>query len=134
MTVATDTKLDDFTVGPVDPLMLALYAGASGDHTKIHVDEGVAKSVGLPGVIGHGLLTMAFVGRAAKHWYGLRETRRLWVRFSAPVLLGDMLTVTGSIIDSRREGDRIVEELSIEVIATGERKVLSGGATVERAA
>ena len=40
------------------------YAGASGDQNPIHQDEGVATSVGLPGVIAHGMYTMALAARA----------------------------------------------------------------------
>ena len=40
------------------------YAGVSGDHNPIHQDESVARSVGLPGVIAHGMYTLALVGRA----------------------------------------------------------------------
>ncbi len=42
---------------------LVAYAAASGDHNPIHQDEDVARSVGLPGVIAHGMFTLALVGR-----------------------------------------------------------------------
>ena len=50
-----------FTVTRAD---LVAYADASGDHNPIHQDEEVARSVGLPGVIAHGMYTLALVGRA----------------------------------------------------------------------
>jgi len=45
-----------FTVTRAD---LVAYADASGDHNPIHQDEDVARSVGLPGVIAHGMYTLA---------------------------------------------------------------------------
>ena len=54
---------------------LVAYANASGDQNPIHQDEEVARSVGLPGVIAHGMFTMALVGQA-----GLRHERRPWGR------------------------------------------------------
>ena len=49
---------------------LVAYANASGDQNPIHQDEQVARSVGLPGVIAHGMFTMALVGRAVEEWAG----------------------------------------------------------------
>ncbi len=74
------------------------YAEASGDKNPIHLDPEFAKAVGLPGIILHGLCTMAFTGRAvvenAAGGDPLR-LRRLKVRFAKPVLPGDTLTTTG---------------------------------------
>jgi acyl dehydratase len=71
------------------------YSKASGDLMPIHLDENVATSVGLPGIIIHGLCTMAYTSWAAiEHLAGgdpLR-LRRLAVRFSRPVLPGDDVT------------------------------------------
>ena len=49
---------------------LVRYAGASGDFNPIHWNERVATSVGLPGVIAHGMFTMAIAGRAVTDWTG----------------------------------------------------------------
>ena len=43
--------------------LLVAYANASGDQNPIHQDEAFAKSVGLPDVIAHGMLTMALAGK-----------------------------------------------------------------------
>ena len=59
-----------FTVTRAD---LVAYADASGDHNPIHQDEDVARSVGLPGVIAHGMYTLALVGRAVAEWTGGAE-------------------------------------------------------------
>lgn len=73
------------------------YAEASGDHMPIHLDEEVAKSVGLPGIIIHGLCTMAFTSWAAVQELcggDSRRLKRLAVRFSRPVLPGQQITTT----------------------------------------
>jgi len=71
------------------------YSEASGDMVPIHLDEGIARSVGLPGIIIHGLCTMAFNSWAAiEHLAGGDTARleRLAVRFSKPVLPGETIT------------------------------------------
>ncbi len=71
------------------------YAEASGDRNPIHVDENVAKMAGLPGIIVHGLCTMAFTSKVAiDKLCGGNPTRlkRLRVRFSRPVRPGQTIT------------------------------------------
>ena len=73
------------------------YAEASGDTMPIHLDEEIAKSVGLPGIIIHGLCTMAFTSVAAVNELCAGDStklRRLAVRFSRPVLPGQEITTT----------------------------------------
>lgn len=66
------------------------YAEPSGDHNPIHLDPDFARAVGLPGVINHGLCTMAFASHAVLGAAGKdpRALRRLAVRFARPVLPG----------------------------------------------
>lgn len=71
------------------------YADASGDRLPIHLDDEVARAAGLPGIIVHGLCTMAFASRAViEHACGGQpgRLRRLAVRFSRPVLPGQTVT------------------------------------------
>jgi acyl dehydratase len=70
------------------------YAEASGDRNPIHVDENVAKMAGLPGIIVHGLCTMAFVCRAVIDQLCAGDPlslKRLAVNFSRPVFPGDSI-------------------------------------------
>jgi acyl dehydratase len=72
------------------------YAEASGDRNPIHIDEGVARKAGLPGVILHGLCTMAFAARDLLAHYAPDQPaklRRLGVRFARPVFPGQTLTL-----------------------------------------
>ena len=72
---------------------IAAYADASGDHNPIHVDDDFARSVGLPGVIAHGMLQMGIAGTvAAEAAGGGDRLRRLVCRFSGMVVPGDKVT------------------------------------------
>jgi acyl dehydratase len=77
--------------------MPAAYAAASGDHNPIHLDDAVARLVGLPGVINHGLGTLSLVtGGLVEHLAAGDPTRvrRLWARFTDMVLPGSDLVTT----------------------------------------
>jgi acyl dehydratase len=72
---------------------IAAYAEASGDHNPIHLDDEFARSVGLPGVIAHGLLQMGLLAVvAAEAAGGPSRLRSLSCRFAGMVLPGDMVT------------------------------------------
>jgi len=66
---------------------LVRYAAASGDHNPIHQDESVAASVGLPGVIAHGMYTMALAARAVSTWYPGAEVVSFGCKFTNPVVV-----------------------------------------------
>lgn len=97
MTLATQT----YTVTRAD---LVRYAEASGDHNPIHQDEEVARSVGLPGVIAHGMYTMALAARAVEAWFPGAEVVSLGCKFTSPVVVpaegGVDVEVAGEVKDS----------------------------------
>jgi acyl dehydratase len=69
---------------------LVRYAGASGDFNPIHWNDRFATRVGLPGVIAHGMFTMALVGRAVTEWAGAPDAIvEFNVRFTRPVVVPD---------------------------------------------
>ncbi|RZQ64191.1 MaoC family dehydratase [Amycolatopsis suaedae] len=69
---------------------LIRYAGASLDFNPIHWNERFAKGVGLPDVIGHGMLTMALSGRLVTDWLGdPGRLVELSCRFTRPVVVPD---------------------------------------------
>ncbi|HEX6498970.1 MAG TPA: MaoC family dehydratase [Micromonosporaceae bacterium] len=82
---------------------LVRYAGASGDFNPIHWSERVATGVGLPGVIAHGMYTMALVGQAVTEWADdPGAVLDFNVRFARPVVVPDdddgaELVVAGSV-------------------------------------
>ena len=106
---------------------LVRYAGASGDFNPIHWNERVATEVGLPGVIAHGMFTMALASRVVTDWAGdpgaLVEYH---VRFGRPVLVpddgvGGEVTVRGRVA-ALQDGGRA--RIDLTVTSRGD-KVLS---------
>lgn len=101
MNPGDDLGTRTFTVTRAD---LVRYAEASGDHNPIHQDEEVARSVGLPGVIAHGMYTMALAARAVGEWAGGREVVELGCKFTNPVVVpagadGVEVQVAGTVKD-----------------------------------
>lgn len=81
---------------------LVRYAGASGDFNPIHYRDDVAASVGLPGVLAHGMLTMGVAVQSTVNWIG--DSGRILdyqTRFTRPVLVdataGAMISVAGKV-------------------------------------
>ena len=78
----------------IDRELLKRYADASGDQNPIHQDETFAKSVGLPDVIAHGMLTMGLVGQYVSDWAGgSANVREFSARFIKPVVVPANTTV-----------------------------------------
>jgi acyl dehydratase len=76
------------TVYPILRDTLVRYAGASGDFNPIHYRDDVAQSVGLPGVLAHGMLTMGLAVQPVVNWAG--DPARVvdyQVRFTRPVVV-----------------------------------------------
>jgi acyl dehydratase len=72
----------------IDRELLKKYEDASGDQNPIHQDEAFAKSVGLPDVIAHGMLTMALAGKFVSEWAGgSAAVREFSARFVKPVIV-----------------------------------------------
>ena len=76
----------ELTTDPVTRQQLVRYAGASDDYNPIHYDEQYAADAGLGGVIAHGMLTMAFMARAASDWAGpAGQVRRIAQPLTPPL-------------------------------------------------
>ena len=124
--VAAGTKLPPASY-PVTRLSLVKYCGASGDFNVIHWNERIARSVGLPDVIAHGMFTMAQAGRYVTDWAGdAGALLEFGVRFSAPVVVPDdgtgaTIEVTGTV-EEKLDGNRVVLGLTAR---SGEAKVLT---------
>lgn len=80
---------------------LLAYAAASGDHNPIHSEEAVALSVGLPGLIAHGMYTLALAARYVDEWLGEPgRIAEIGAKFTRPVVVpagedGAEVTVIG---------------------------------------
>jgi acyl dehydratase len=130
---APGTELPTVTY-PVTRLSLVRYCGASGDFNVIHWNERIARSVGLPDVIAHGMFTMAQAGRYVTDWAGdAGALVDFGVRFSAPVVVPDddvgaEIEVSGTI-EEKLDGNLVVLGLTARA---GEAKVLTRARAVVR--
>ena len=115
---------------------LIAYAGASGDHNPIHWSDRVATSVGLPGVVAHGMLTMALGGRALTAWTGdPGRVRDYGVRFTRPVVVPDddegvevtVDGVVGEVADGRARVDLTVKAAGAKVLGQARASVAVDG-------
>jgi acyl dehydratase len=97
---------------PVTRLSLVKYCGASGDFNVIHWNERIAKAVGLPDVIAHGMFTMAQAGRFVTDWAGpLAFVTEFGVRFSSMVVVPDddtgaSIEVSG-VVEEKLDGNQV---------------------------
>ena len=119
---------------PVTRLSLVRYCGASGDFNVIHWNERIARSVGLPNVIAHGMFTMAEAGRYVTDWAGPRAVVvEFGVRFSSPVVVPDddvgaSIEVSG-VVEEKLDDNRVVLVLTAR---SGGEKVLTRAKAVVR--
>ena len=119
---------------PVTRLSLVRYCGASGDFNVIHWNERIARAVGLPDVIAHGMFTMAQAGRFVTDWAGPGAVvLEFGVRFSAPVVVPDddagaVITVSGQVTE-KLDGNRVALTLTAR---SAETKVLTRSRAVVR--
>ena len=123
--MASRLKSGDVAVGDELPAQvfalqrvdLVKYAGASGDFNVIHWNERVARDVGLPNVIAHGMLTMAEAARVVTDWVGdPGAVLEYGVRFTKPVPVPDddagaELSVSGKVVELL-DGHRAKVELT----------------------
>ena len=111
---------------------LVAYAEASGDHNPIHQDDEVARSVGLPGVIAHGMYTMALAARAVADWFPGAEVVSLGCKFTAPVVVPADGGVDVEITGEAKEPEDGLTTVVLTVTSGGQ-KVLGMPKAVVRA-
>jgi acyl dehydratase len=112
---------------------LIRYAGASGDFNPIHFSEHYAAKVGLPGVIAHGMLTMASALRVATDWVGdPAKVTSYFVRFARPVVVlddedGVEVSFTGTV--TAVDGSAIA--IAIDATCGGQKVLAAARAEVD---
>ncbi|WP_017558069.1 MaoC family dehydratase [Nocardiopsis baichengensis] len=133
--VEAGTELGERTF-PVRRVDLVRYAGASGDFNPIHWNDRTAKAVGLPGVIAHGMFTMAEAVRLVTDWVGdPGAVVEYGTRFSAPVVVPDddegaEITVSG-VVKEKRGDNQVLVALTVR---SGGTRVLARPTVVVRLA
>ncbi|GAB2923912.1 MaoC family dehydratase [Micromonospora polyrhachis] len=114
---------------------LVRYAGASGDFNPIHWSDRTATRVGLPGVIAHGMFTMALVGRAVTEWAGAPDAVvEYGVRFTRPVVVPDddqgaEIEVRATVRSTTGEG---LVQLDLTATCGGEKVLAQARATIRQ--
>jgi acyl dehydratase len=125
--VAVGDRLPVLTVPPISRTVLALFAGASGDHNPIHIDIDVARSAGLDDVFAQGMLSMAYLGRLLTGWVPQQRIRDYSVRFAAITPVHGQPTATGRVVEVN--GTDVVVDLTV-TLADG-TVTLMGRATLD---
>ena len=125
-------KIPDLVIEPITRSTLALYAGASGDHNPIHIDLDFAKEAGMKDVFAHGMLIMAYLGKAVTNIVPQSNLKNFSVRFSSITNIGDILTCSGKVkkIDKNNSKKTIVLDLIVSD-KFGDIKI-SGVASIEK--
>lgn len=111
------------------------YSPAAGDPMPIHLDAEFAKEMGLPGIIAHGLCTMAFTSWAVLTEVGgsdVSRLRRLAVRFAKPVLPGQDITTSIYRSTGNGAGDGDVTTYAFETAVDGDLVLKDGLAEIAR--
>lgn len=128
--ISLDDEIPVLEMPPLTRQTLAVYCGASGDHNPIHVDIDFARESGLDDVIAHGMLVMAYMGRALTNWVPQSAIRAFDTRFLAMTRIGDAITVRGRITEKfDDEGTPCTRVELTAVDQRGEVKT-TGGAVV----
>lgn len=102
---------------------LVRYAGASDDYNPIHYDDGVARELGLPGVIVHGMLNMGLMVRLVmEHLPAGSQLQKFQVRFRQMVEVDHPVAITARVknIDSQ------VADFDVQLAESGAKPAVTG--------
>jgi acyl dehydratase len=137
-------RLDQVSVGDeIPPLAKVIrrehvkaYADASGDQNPLHQDDSFATSVGFPGIIAHGMFSMAHLTKAITDWVGDPGALRwIKVQFRAVVFMDETLVARGRVVSVDPGTRRARLSVWAEVEREGQRQlpIKNGEAEVELA-
>ena len=121
-------ELPPLECGPITRTVLALYAGASGDHNPMHIDIDFAKKFGMQDVFAHGMLSMAYLARLLTEWVRQDQIVKWKVRFVSitPVLAN--VSCSG-VVTEKLEGENRVK-VAILARVDGAQATLIGEALI----
>lgn len=122
-------RFEDVHVGDVLPSLartvtredVRAYADAGGDQNPLHQNDDVARMVGFPGIIAHGMFTMGHLGACVSSWAGdPSSVVRLSAQFRAPVFMGEEIVAGGRVRSVDVRTRTVVAELWVRVERDGE--------------
>lgn len=129
-TAKVGDELPAASFGPVTRGMLALYAGASGDHNPIHIDSDFAKKAGLPDVFAQGMLSFGGLAQVVTKWAGIGRLRRFGARFVSMTQIHDLIACNAVVADRFEEDGETRVRLNLVAHAQDGRQTLVGEAVV----
>jgi len=121
-----DEEIEGLTLAPVDRMRLIKYAGASGDFNPIHLIDAAAEEAELPGIIAHGMLTVATMALLFSPYLEHGYVKTFRSRFSGMVFLGDVLRVGGRVNSREETGEGLLYTFEVnarrdeDTVASGE--------------
>lgn len=118
-------ELKGLTLPPVDRMRLIKYAGASGDFNPIHLIDEAAEEARLPGIIAHGMLTVATMALLFSPYLEHGYVKTFRSRFSGMVFLGDVLRVGGQAGGMEETAEGLLYTFEVHA-QRGEDTVASG--------
>ncbi len=96
------------------------YADAGGDQNPLHQDDAVARGVGFPGIIAHGMFTMGHMAAAVVAWSGDAEAvAEISAQFRAPVFMGEEIVAGGRVVTLDAESGTATVDLWVRVERDG---------------
>lgn len=126
-----DMQLPELTKPPVTREQLVHYAEASGDLNPLHTDDAFAKSIGMDGVIAHGMLIMGFLGQYVQELAGTEAiVSNFSMRFGSMTKPGDAITCSGVVKKLTEIDGNLVAELELTAEKAPGKQVGTGSATL----
>jgi acyl dehydratase len=128
--VAARVRFEDVSIGDEIPALervvrrqdVKAYADASGDQNPLHQDDAFAQSVGFPGIIAHGMFTMAHLVRAITDWLGdPGALRGMQVQFRQVVFMDETIVARGRVTEVDPATKRAKLDVWVELDRSGDR-------------
>ena len=108
--------LPELVLPAIDRALLCRFAGASGDLNPIHIDIDSARRAGMPDVLAHGMLGMAWLGRLLTEWRPQSRLRSFSVRFMALTHLGNQPVLRGQVVELLEVDGRPLARVAVEML------------------
>ena len=130
-TIKVGDILPELITEPITSSTLSEYAKASGDYNPIHLDAQLAKKVGLPNVIAHGMLIMSYLARSITNHIDQVLVKEYGVKFSSMTNLDDILCCKGRVTHVSKVGSKVKFELKLSVKNQFDNEKLVGFAIIK---
>ena len=124
-------ELPSLTVGPLTLEQITGYAQASRDPNPIHTDEAIAKAAGYPKMFAQGMLLMAFFARQIVDQCGLKELKRIKVRFNSPTWCDETVTCRAKVVEVEEHGNKHLVTVDLHTESDDGHGKIVGSATFE---